>query len=175
LADSGLHGYESRGLIVKYRALVSSDWNECLAPCGPFDLVSFTYSDIAVELAVIFRQYTGNEISLAEATRRITAAMPGPITEDQMDAYLSASFATYRGVPGLMEWCLSQDILFMVNTTGMQGYFRCAFAKNLLPPIPVVAANPLIRFPGIEGDPRYVFQVIEIQDKPKNTESVVRA
>jgi len=160
---------------MKYSALVSSDWNECLAPCGPFDPISFAFPDLATDLAGILRQYTGNEISLTEATRRTFDLMPTPVSQEQMDSYLDASFATYRGVPELIEWCLSQDILFMINTTGMQGYFQRVFAKKLLPRIPVVAANPMIRFARVDDDPCYAFAVTEIEDKPKNTKAVMRA
>ncbi len=159
---------------MKYNALVSSDWNECLAPCGPFDPISFAYPHLAYDLSNLFRQYTGNKISLVEATKQISALTPGPVSEEQMDAYLDARFATYRGVPALIEWCLSKNILFMLNTTGTQGYFQRAFAKKLLPSIPVVAANPLIRCAGIENDPRFAWRVMEVQDKAANTESVMR-
>lgn len=157
---------------MKYTGLISSDWNECLAPCGPFDPVAFAFPHLATDLTGVFRQYTGNQISLTEATRRISGMMPGPVTEEQMDRYLESSFATYRGVPELIEWCLSRDILFMLNTTGMQGYFQRVFANKLLPPVPIVAANPMIRFAGVKDDPRYSLEVREIWDKPKNTESV---
>jgi hypothetical protein len=160
---------------MKYTAIVSSDWNECLAPCGSFDPISFAFPDLSTDLTAIFRQYTGNEISLAEANRRISALMPCPVTQQQMDGYLDDSFSTYRGVPELIEWCLSRNILFMINTTGMQGYFQRVLAKKLLPPVPVVSANPLIRFAGIENDPRYTVEVREIEDKPKNTELVSRS
>jgi hypothetical protein len=160
---------------VKYKALVSSDWNECLAPCGPFDPISFAFPDLTTELAGIFRKYTGNEISLTEASRRISAVMPGPVFQEQMDRYLETSFLTYRGVPELIEWCLGRNILFMINTTGMQGYFQRVFAKKFLPPVPAVASNPRIRFAGVENDPRYALEVIEIEDKPKNTELVRRS
>lgn len=32
--------------MARYRAMISSDWNECLAPCGPFDAIAFTYPDL---------------------------------------------------------------------------------------------------------------------------------
>ena len=48
----------------------------------------------------------------------IRQALPGPVTAEMMDAYLDRSFAVYRGVPELIEWCLGQGILFMLNTTG---------------------------------------------------------
>jgi hypothetical protein len=88
---------------------------------------------------------------------------------------LEASFLTYRGVPELIEWYHGRNILFMVNTTGLQGYFQRVFAKKLLPPVPSVAANPTIRFAGVENDPRYALEVREIEDKPKNTELVRRS
>ena len=28
-----------------YKAIISSDWNECLAPCGPFDFIAFTFPE----------------------------------------------------------------------------------------------------------------------------------
>ena len=80
----------------------------------------------------IFKAYTGNEIPLSEATKRILSLLPAPITEEQMDSYLDERFETYRGVPELMEWCEKKDILFMINTTGMQGYFQRVFAKETL-------------------------------------------
>ncbi|MDA8406686.1 MAG: HAD family hydrolase [Deltaproteobacteria bacterium] len=158
---------------MKYKAIVSSDWNECLAPSGPFDPISFTYPDLEPELSDLFVKYTGNQISLSEAAHRISLLVPTPITEEQMDAYLDASFATYSGVPDLIEWLLSHDIFFMLNTTGTQGYFQRAFARNLIPAVPIVAAGPIIRFPGIAGDLRYMYQVVETRHKPKNTESVM--
>ena len=93
-----------------YNAIVSSDWNECLAPCGPFDCISFNYPQFTSELETIFRQYTGNHISLGDAARQIQTLLPAAITIEQMDAYLDHSFLTYRGVPELIEWCLSQGI-----------------------------------------------------------------
>ncbi len=159
---------------MKYRALVSSDWNECLAPCGPFDPLSFTYPDLESALSGIFAKYTGNEISLAEATQEIQTLIPVRLTVDQMDAYLDASFATYPGVPDLIEWCLGRGILFMLNTTGTQGYFQRVFARNLMPDVPLVAANPLTRFWGASEDRHFLYQVLEIEDKPRNTESITR-
>jgi len=159
---------------MKYKAIVSSDWNECLAPCGPFDPISFTYPELEPELADVFAKYTGNEISLAEATQEISSIIPASLTPDQMDAYLDSCFATYPGVPGLIEWCRRQGILFMINTTGAQGYFQRVFARNLLPDVPLVAANPLTRFWGAAEDRHYLYQVVEIEDKPKNTESITR-
>ncbi|UCF93065.1 MAG: hypothetical protein JSW39_02605 [Desulfobacterales bacterium] len=152
-----------------YHAVVSSDWNECLAPCGPFDCISFNYPELALDLNKIFGQYTGNLISLGEATRRIRNLLPAPITPAQMDAYLAESFRTYQGVSALIEWCHRNNILFMINTTGMVGYFQRVWARGLLPRVAVVSAHPLIRYPELPSDPPYVLDLAEIQDKSRNT------
>jgi 2-hydroxy-3-keto-5-methylthiopentenyl-1-phosphate phosphatase len=159
----------------KYNAMVSSDWNGCLAPCGPFDFISFAYPRFKSDLSTIFRQYTGNLISLGEAVGQIRELMPEPITSDQMDAYLDESFTTYTGVPELIEWCSSHNILFMLNTTGVIGYFQRVFAKELLPPVTVVSAHPLIRYPqNTNGSCRFC-ELLETQDKSKNTAKVARS
>ena len=147
-------------IIKNFKALISSDWNECLAPCGPFDFISFSYPQLTRELEIIFRQYTGNRITLVEAVRQIQQFLPAPVTETQMDAYLDASFVTYAGVPELIEWCESQNILFMINTTGMIGYFQRIFAKNLLPAVPALSAHPMIRFAKNDTDPIRTFCLI---------------
>lgn len=157
----------------KYKAMISSDWNECLAPSGPFDFISFTYPSLNPEVRRIFKAYTGNHISLSEATRRIAALLSQAITEDQMDAYLDERFATYRGVPELTEWCGENDVLFMINTTGMQGYFQRVFKKGLLPKVPVVSAHPMIRYQ--EKGPCQWYDLLETQDKPANTRKVMDA
>jgi len=59
------------GKNLNYNAIVSSDWNECLAPCGPFDCICFSQPELETHLADIFRKYTGNIISLAEAVGKI--------------------------------------------------------------------------------------------------------
>jgi 2-hydroxy-3-keto-5-methylthiopentenyl-1-phosphate phosphatase len=158
-----------------YKAMVSTDWNECLAPCGPFDFISFNYPQLASQLETIFKQYTGNFISLSEAVHQIKKLLPAPITEEQMDQYLEDSFTTYRGVPELIEWCQSNNILLMINTTGMIGYFQRIFAKNLLPKMPVLSAHPMVRYPRGDADPRHIYDLFETMDKSKNTESVVRS
>ncbi len=61
----------------------------------------------------------------------------------------------------------------MINTTGTQGYFQRAFAKGLLPKVPVVAANPFIRFPGEDAEVNFGHHVLETDDKAKNTAAVV--
>ena len=162
-------------MIKKYKAMVSSDWNECLAPCGPFDCISFAYPRLKSDLTDIFRQYTGNLISLGEAAGQIRELLPEPITPDQMDAYLDESFTTYTGVPELIEWCSSNNILFMINTTGMIGYFQRIFVKTLLPPVPVVSAHPMISYPQNTSDSCRVFQLLETLDKSKNTGEVARS
>jgi hypothetical protein len=159
------------GMKSMHKGMISSDWNECLAPCGPFDPIAFAYPELEADLAGIFRLYTGNQISLSEATRRIEGLLPKPITEKEMDAYLEASFVTYKGVTDLIWWCTKHDILFMINTTGMQGYFQRAMAKGLLPRGIVVAANPMISYPGHGTE---MYPVREIEDKAKNTEAVMR-
>lgn len=158
-----------------YRAIVSSDWNECLAPCGPFDFISFNYPQLATQLETIFKQYTGNFISLGEAARQIQKLLPAPVTEEQMDAYLDESFEAYSGVAELIEWCLRNEILIMINTTGMIGYFQRIFAKNLLPKIPVLSAHPMLRYPARNTDPQRIFDLLETGDKGKNSEAVMRS
>ena len=162
-------------MIKKYNAMVSSDWNGCLAPCGPFDFISFAYPRFKSDLRTIFRQYTGNIISLGEAAGQIQELLPEPINPDQMDAYLDESFTTYMGVPELIEWCSSHNILFMLNTTGVIGYFQRVFAKELLPPVTVVSAHPLIRYPQNTVDSFRVYKLLETWDKSENTGEVARS
>ena len=157
-----------------YKAMVSSDWSECLAPCSPFDCISFNHPQLTTELETIFKQYTSNIISLGEAAHKIQPLLPATLTPEQMDAYLDNSFATYKGVPELIEWCLSKDILFMINTTGMIGYFQRIFAKSLLPRIPALSGHPMVRYPKQHSDPNVIFDLFEIKDKGKNTEAAVR-
>jgi hypothetical protein len=159
----------------KYKAMVSSDWNECLAPCGPFDCISFAYPRLEADLTAVFREYTGNLISLGEAAGKIQVLLPEPISPDQMDAYLDGSFTTYTGVPELIEWCASNNILFMINTTGMIGYFQRIFSKSLLPPVPVVSAHPMIRYPQHTGASCNIYELLETHDKGKNTGEVARS
>ena len=155
-----------------YKAIVSSDWSECLSPSGPFDCLAFNHPEFETDLAAVFRQYTANRISLGQAAVKIKSLIPNPLSPDQMDAYLDASFATYTGVPGLIQWCLDNQILFMINTTGMIGYFQRIFAKGLLPPVPVLSAHPMIRYPGLKSDPPHVYELSETRDKGLNTATV---
>jgi 2-hydroxy-3-keto-5-methylthiopentenyl-1-phosphate phosphatase len=160
---------------MKFSALVASDWNECLAPCGPFDPILFVYPELSDSLTEIFRMYTSNRITLGEAVGRIREILPGPVTEERMDEYLERSFVTYKGVPALIEWCLHRGILFMINTTGTQGYFQRILQRSLLPAGVLVAANPLIRYLAAGGDEHPLLDVLEIQDKARNTEAVIRS
>jgi hypothetical protein len=158
----------------RYRAIISSDWNECLAPCGPFDAIAFTYPALETELTSVFRRYTGNEIPLGEAAARIESILPESLTESQVDAYLNRRFRTYRGVSALIRWADRHNVLFMINTTGMIGYFQRIFARNMLPAVPLLAAHPLIRFAAAPTDPETVFPLYETADKPVHTETVAR-
>jgi hypothetical protein len=162
----------SRG---SYRAIVSSDWNQCLAPCGPFDPIIYNYPDLAPDLTAVFKEYTGNRISLGAASERIKQRLPQPLSIEQMDAYLDDAFVTYKGVPELIEWCEKNSILFMINTTGAAGYFQRISAKQLLPRVPVISANPLIRYPHIETDPPQLYDLYEIQEKGKNTARALKS
>jgi len=158
----------------QYRGIFSSDWSECLSPNGPFDPIAAAYPQLDEDLRRIFREYTGNRISLRQATSQIRNLMPEPLSAEQMDSYLKQHFRTYSGVPELMQWCLEKGILFMINTTGTQGYFQRVFELGLLPEIPVVAANPMIRF-GNAHYARYAHEVLEIEDKAKNTRAVMES
>ena len=160
---------------IRYKAIVSTDWNECLAPCRPFDFIAFNLPQIKPQLNAIFRQYTGNQITLGQAVGQIRKLLPDIVKPEQMDAYLDEAFTTYSGVANLIEWCLSHNILFMINTTGMIGYFQRVFARGLLPRVPVVSAHPMVRFAACSSDPRYIFDLFETGDKAKSSEAVIRS
>jgi hypothetical protein len=155
-----------------FTAILSSDWSECLSPNGPFDFIAFAYAQLASELNEVFRSYTGNRISLGEACIRIKKILPGPIAPELMDAYLARSYAVYCGVPELIEWCLGNGILFMLNTTGMIGYFQRVFARGLLPRLPVLSANPMFRYASSATDPDAILDLLETSDKGRNTAAV---
>jgi 2-hydroxy-3-keto-5-methylthiopentenyl-1-phosphate phosphatase len=159
----------------RYKGIVSSDWNECLAPCGPFDFIAFNFPHIGYPLKAAFRQYTDNQITLGQAVSQIRKLLPDSIRSEQMDAYLDASFTTYTGVPDLIEWCLSKNILFMINTTGMIGYFQRVFARGLLPRTPVLSAHPLVRYPENRSDPPLIYDLFETGQKANNTDTVIRS
>jgi hypothetical protein len=159
----------------RYRALVSSDWNQCLAPCGPFDFISFTFPECAGILDRIFRQYTGNEISLGEALRNVRAILPSPVTPGQMDAYLDERFAVYQGVVDFIHWCAENGVLFMVNTTGMIGYFQRVCRAGRIPPLPALSASPELCFPSADRDFKRLLPLREVADKAANTASVMKS
>ena len=153
----------------KYKGIISSDWNQCLAPCGPFDPIIYSYPGLTSEISTIFKEYTGNKISLGTANKKIGGLLPEPISIKQMDDYLDDSFVAYKGVPELIGWCEDNNILFMINTTGLTGYFQRIFANNLLPKVPAISANPMIQYPYANTDPHIIYTVKEIEDKGKNT------
>ncbi len=159
--------------MITYKALISSDWNQCLAPCGPFDVITFTYPELTAEIEAIFKNYTGNKIPLGIAVSKINSLLPKPISIEQMDCYLDRSFETYPGVAGLIEWCLNKDFLFMINTTGPIGYFQRVFAKKLLPRVPVLAANPIIQYPLSKESPLF-YELRETQEKGEYTGLVLK-
>ncbi len=159
----------------RYKAIVSSDWNECLAPCGPFDYISFAHPELSVTLTDVFRQYTGNQIPLSKAIQIIREIIPEPVSSEQMDDYIDSKFKVYAGVTDFMEWCLSKDILFMINTTGVIGYFQRIIAKNLIPPIRFLSAHPSVAYVKGRRDPDHVMALFEVQDKSANTQRAVQA
>lgn len=152
-----------------YRALVSSDWNECLAPCGPFDAIGFHFPHLAPPVEAIFRRYTANAITLGAAMQEVARLLPGPLSAAQMDAYLESAFATYPGVAALMEACRHRGILFMINTTGLRGYFQRAVATRRLPPPSALSAHPLIAFDDPPSGMGPFYPLAEIADKASNT------
>lgn len=155
-----------------YTALVSSDWSECLSPNGPFDVIGFHYPALQPAIETIFHQYTGNTISLSSALQEIAGLLPGPVTKQQMDAYLDSAFETYKGVPELIAGCLDRGFLFMVNTTGMLGYFQRVLAKGWLPALPALSAHPMVRYDRDRPDPFQFHALGEIADKAANTAAV---
>jgi hypothetical protein len=152
-----------------YTALVSSDWNECLAPCGPFDVIAFHYPERAPQVETIFRRYTANLISLGSAIDEVGRLLPGPITAGHMDSYLQSAFKTYNGVAELMALCRERGILFMINTTGLRGYFQRAVAKRLLPAPSVLSAHPRLAFDEPSPGLGPFYPLLEIADKARNT------
>jgi 2-hydroxy-3-keto-5-methylthiopentenyl-1-phosphate phosphatase len=159
----------------RYKAIVSSDWNECLAPCGPFDYISFVYPELSATLRRVFQQYTGNEIPLSKAIQIIRKMIPAPISQEQMDGYIDSEFRIYNGVTDFMEWCLSMDILFMINTTGVVGYFQRIMAKKRIPPIRFLSAHPSVTYAKEKRDPAHIMALFEVQDKGRNTQKAVQS
>ena len=161
--------------VPRYQALISSDWNQCLAPCGPFDPIVFNHPQIEGDLQDLFRRYTANRIPLGDAVRRIGELLPGPLTIAQMEAYLDSGFVVYPGVAQLMNWCRDKGIAFMINTTGMMGYFQRVLAKGLLSPLQALSAHPLVRYPAQPTDPPLLYCLHETGDKASNTAATLEA
>jgi 2-hydroxy-3-keto-5-methylthiopentenyl-1-phosphate phosphatase len=159
----------------RYKAIVSSDWNECLAPCGPFDYLSYAYPELKDVLTIIFKQYTGNQIPLSSAIARIQDMIPEPISPEQMDDYIDREFKVYTGVTEFMEWCLSKDILFMLNTTGVIGYFQRIIEKKLIPAIQCLSAHPSVSYAPGRSNPKHILELFEVDDKCRNTERAIRS
>lgn len=157
-----------------YIGLVSSDWNQCLAPCGPFDAIIYCFPHLQPELDAIFRRYTANAMTLASAIDRIQSLVPVPLTEEEMDAYIVSRFDIYPGVVELMDWCMRHNILFMINTTGPMGYFQRLQVKGLLPALPALSASPFIRFKSSVDAMGLNYELMEIDDKGVNTSKVAR-
>lgn len=157
-----------------YHAIVSSDWNDCLAPCGPFDYIAFTFPQLKPALDDIFKHYTGNHITLEGAMKKVAALLPEPVSVEQMDAYLDQAFTMYTGAADLMKWCRSQKILFMINTTGAVGYFQRAIFKHLLSPLSVISAYPEPHFSQEASDLKKVYPLFGTTDKAKHTEKVAQ-
>lgn len=157
-----------------YRAIVSSDWNGCLAPCGPFDYLAYHFPEIKGAVDNVFQSYTANRISLGQAMNHVIQLLPESITPAHMDAYLDEAFRIYPGVAELIEWCNRNALLFMINTTGAFGYFERVFAKKLLPHVKVISAHPLITFPDRTNDAAQYVALNEIEIKAVNTEAIMK-
>ncbi len=155
-----------------YVGMISSDWSQCLSPNGPFDPLVFLYPEMESDLSSIFKQYTGNAISLGEAIGRVRAMLPRWPSTAQLDGYLKASFETYPGVPALIRWCRQNAILFMVNTTNFAAYFQRVFAKSLLPPIDALSAQFKWSFHVAEKSPEHLVDLNEVEDKAQNTAAI---
>jgi hypothetical protein len=95
--------------------------------------------------------------------------LPAPISPEQMDAYLTLRFQTYTKVPELIRACEKEGILFMVNTTGMIGYFQRILAQALLPPLPALSAHPMTRYAAGPHDPAEILPLLETTDKGVHT------
>lgn len=155
-----------------FTAMISSDWNQCLAPCGPFDALAYHYPELRGRLCRIFKQYTSNAVTLSQASGEIANLLPAPLTPDQMDTYLRDRFEVYAGVREFIQWCGARHVLFMINTTGLAGYFQRALALELLPSFAVLAAHPLVRYDLSATDPDMILELGQITDKPRHTEAV---
>jgi len=157
--------------INSYRALVSSDWNECLSPSRPFDPLVFLFPELEDRLKEIFLAYTSNQISYARALELIKQMMPGPISRGDMDKYLYEKFSLYPGADEFIKWCRENQVLFMINTTGWIGYFQRAIQLKLIPPVDYISASPFIEFS--ESLNLSFLYLYDIYDKPVNTKKVM--
>lgn len=155
-----------------YRGMVSSDWNQCLAPSGPFDIISHFYPHLQPDLDTIFGNYTGNRISLSAAMASVEQLLPEPIRADQMDAFLANHFAIYPGVFDFIKACQRENILFMINTTAIIGYFQRAAALGLIPAPDVLSAHPLVRYAQDPLETDRILPLLETSDKGRNTEVI---
>jgi phosphoglycolate phosphatase-like HAD superfamily hydrolase len=174
LAYLSVPAFIGKAAMESYTAMISSDWNQCLAPCGPFDAIAYHYPELQTQLDRIFRQYTANTITLGQASEAIAKLLPAPLAPNQMDVYLQNRFATYTGVQEFIQWCSDRQILFMINTTGLAGYFQRALALGLLPAFGVLAAHSLVRYGSSPTDPRFMLELEEITDKPRHTAATAR-
>ncbi len=156
-----------------FRALVSSDWNQCLSPCGPFDPLVFHFPELDKEIGKVFQDYTGNRISLSAALEIIVRLTGGMLLPEQMDAYLDCRFELYPGVLELVRWCRKNQVAFMINTTGFKGYFQRLFTRKLFPVPQALAANSVIAYPE-DRVPAMVFDLQETTDKGVFTARVAR-
>ena len=155
-----------------YIGMISSDWNQCLAPCGPFDVFAYHHHGLQPRLDRIFQQYTSNAMTLGEAADGIQRLLPAALTKEEMDLYLQDRFETYAGVGALIRWCRAHRILFMINTTGMAGYFQRALALDLLPSIEALSAHGLVRYDQSATDPELMLDLFQISDKARHTAAV---
>jgi hypothetical protein len=155
-----------------YRALVSSDWNQCLAPTGPFDVIAYLHPHLKPDLEDIFGRYTGNHISLSDAMDQVQTLLPAPVGIAHLDAYLAGHFKVYPGVVDFMRTCRRKNILFMINTTAVIGYFQRAAAQKLIRSPAVLSAHPLIRYNRDKTEPDIILPLFETTDKGKNTEVI---
>lgn len=156
----------------KYIGMVSSDWSQCLSPSGPYDAFIFHFPRIEPDLSSIFKSYTANEISLSQAIRKVQLLLPHPLTQKQMDDYLRQRFQIYKGVGNLIRWCHDHHVLFMINTTGLVGYFQRALELKHIPPFDVLSAHPMLRFDNAANGPDKVIDLFEIDDKASNTAAI---
>ncbi len=158
----------------RFRALISSDWNQCLSPCGPFDPLVYHYPELEPAIKKVFLDYTGNKISLSTALDKIRAFVSEPLSCSRMDAYLDTEFSLYPGVLELVKWCRKNEVAFMINTTGFMGYFQRLFDRGLFPVPDALAANKMIFYSNAECIPEITFELTETSDKGIFTAEVVR-